>query len=139
MVTKELVDDFIACKTLAVVGVSSKGNKFSNTVYKALKTRGYRLFPVNTNTTEIDGETCYSRLQDLPEPVDGVLIFVRPENTLDVVKDAAAAGIKHIWIQQEAESQESLEYCRDNDLDVVYGHCILMFAEPVGFFHKIHL
>ena len=79
MVTKQLIDDFIAQKTLAVIGVSGTGKKFSNTVYRELESKGYRLFPVNNNVDTVGGETCYSRVEDIPETVDAALIFVKPE------------------------------------------------------------
>lgn len=51
---------------------------------------------------------------------------------------AVAAGIAHLWIQQGAESKEALAFCKKQNLSAVSDHCILMFADPVGSFHKVH-
>lgn len=132
------VKNFLAQKTLAVVGLSRSGDAFSNMVYKDLKSKGYRLFAVNPNAESIQGEKCYPNLSALPEKVGGVLLFTQPAVTEQVVKDAAAAGIRNIWIQQGAESAGALQFCEQNQLAAVSGHCIMMFAEPVAFLHRPH-
>ena len=55
-----------------------------------------------------------------------------------MVREVAEAGIKHLWIQQGAESDAAIEYCREHEINVVHGECILMFAEPVGSIHRFH-
>lgn len=131
------ITKFLSQKTLAVVGVSRSQKKFSYTLYKGLKAKGYGLFAVNPNTDRIDGESCYSNLQSLPQKVNGVVIVVPPNQTEKVVKDAAAVGINHIWIQQGAESEEAIDFCKKNGINVIHNQCILMFAEP-SFLHKCH-
>jgi predicted CoA-binding protein len=138
MTTKAMVDDFLAQRTLAVVGVSRKAEKFGNMVYRELKAKGYRVFPVNSHAEEIAGERCYPSLSALPEPVGGVVIVVPPAETERVVQDAAAAQIRRIWMQQGAESDAALRFCADNGMSVVSGECIMMFAPPVGFGHGLH-
>ena len=79
----------------------------------------------------------YPRLSALPEKVDSLLVVVPPAQALDVVRDAAAAGIRHVWLQQGAESPLVLDACRELGLDVVSGECVLMYAAPTGV-HKLH-
>ena len=138
MNTKEEIQGFLAQKTLAVAGMSRDEKSFSANVSKELKAKGYRLLPVNPNAKEIGGEPCYPGLSALPEKVGGVLVFTRPEHTEQIVRDAVAAGIGHVWIQQGAQSVAALAVCRDKGLSAVSGKCILMFAEPVGSFHSVH-
>lgn len=138
MTTKAAVDDFISQKTLAVVGVSKKKGKFGSTVYRELKAKGYRVFPVNPKIDDFEGDKCYSSLKELPEVPGGAVIVVSPKATENVVRDAAAAGISRIWIQQGAESQEAVVACKEKDISVIHSHCILMFAEPTGFPHRVH-
>ncbi len=138
MTIKAAVADFTAQKKLAVVGVSRKGRKFGNMAFKELKKQGYQLFPVNPNAETIEGGPCYPSLSALPEPVDGVLVVVPPGETEKVVREAAAAGIKRVWMQQGAESPEAIRFCRENGIEVVHGECILMFTEPSAFFHRAH-
>lgn len=138
MATKAEVDDFISQKTLAVVGVSKKKGKFGSTVYRELKSKGYRVFPVNPNVDDFEGEKCYHSLKELPEGAEGAVVVVSPKVAKEVVRDAAAAGIRRIWLQQGAESQEAIALCKEHGINVIHNHCILMFAEPTGFPHKIH-
>ena len=100
MTSKSTVDDFLAQRTLAVVGVSRDPKAFANGAYKELKEKGYRLLPVNPHMETFDGERCYPNLKALPEPPGGALIMVAPAQAEGVVQDAAAAGIKRVWMQQ---------------------------------------
>jgi uncharacterized protein len=132
------VDEFVNQKTLAVVGVSGNSKKFGNWAYRELKAKGYRIFPINRNLDSIDGSECYPNLHALPEKVDGVLIVVPPKETEQVVREADALSIKRIWMQQGSESDEAIEYCHKNGISEVHGECILMFAEPVCSYHRLH-
>ncbi|WP_084295479.1 CoA-binding protein [Desulfitibacter alkalitolerans] len=138
MSSKSIVVDFISQQSLAVVGVSSTGKKFSNRVYKDLKAKGYNVYPVNPKADEIDGNKCYKSIEELPQSVDSLLILLPPKQTEKVVKEAVAAGIKRIWMQQGAETKEAIDYCRENNVKVIHNECILMFVEPVTFPHNFH-
>jgi predicted CoA-binding protein len=138
MIKRESIDSFLSCTKIAVVGVSRTGKKFGNNALKELKNKGYTVFPVNPNAIEIDGEKCFGSLEQLPEKVDGAVVVVPPGESLKVIKQAFSAGIKNIWLQQGAESTEAISFCNDNGMNVVYGQCILMFAEPAEFFHRAH-
>lgn len=138
MATKALVDDFLAQRVLAVVGVSRERQKFGNIAYRDLKAKGYRLFPINPNAQNVDGDRCYPNLAALPGPVDGVLIVVPPTETEQVVRDVAAARIRRVWMQPGAESEAAIRFCQQNGIDVVHNECILMFAKPTAFGHRAH-
>src|SRR5262249_35855186 len=130
--------DFVDQKTLAVVGVSRDSKKFGNLAYRELKTKGYRVFPVNPGMDTLDGDRCYANLESLPEKVDGVVIVVPPGQTEKVVHEVKAAGIKRVWMQQGAESDTAIQFCRSHGIQEVHGECILMFAPPVQSYHKVH-
>lgn len=138
MTTKSAVDGFLSQKTLVVFGVSRSGKKFGNMAAKELRAKGYRVIPVHPEADAVDGEKCYQSLKDVPGAVGGALIVVKPSETDKVVREVADAGVKHLWLQQGAESEEAIEFCEQNELNVVHGECILMFAEPVGSFHRFH-
>jgi len=138
MNTRQDIQDFAAQKMLAIVGMSRAPQSFSANAAKELRAKGYRLFAVNPNAPEIQGEKCYPSLAALPEKVGGALILTPPSATEQAVREAVAAGVTHLWIQQGAESKEALAFCKEQNLSAVSGHCILMFAEPVGSFHKVH-
>jgi predicted CoA-binding protein len=138
MTNKSIVDDFLSQRTLAVVGVSRDPKKFGAIVYRELKAKGYRVLPVNPKMETFDGDHCYPSLTALPERPGGALIIVPPSQTEAVVQDAAAAGIRRVWMQQGAESDAAVRFCQANGISEVHGECILMFAQPQGFGHKAH-
>ena len=138
MNTKKAVEEFLGHKHLAVVGVSRSGKDFSNLAYRELKKKGYRLMPVNPNADSLEGERCFHRLSDIPDKPEGALVLTNSLQTEGVVRDAAEAGIRSLWIQQGCESAGALELARQKGLAVVSGDCILMFAEPVASFHRFH-
>ncbi|MDF2557250.1 MAG: CoA-binding protein [Bacillales bacterium] len=131
------VTKFLDQKSLAVVGVSRSGKKFSNILYKNLKSKGYQLFAVNPNTSSIGEEPCYADIQSIPQKVNGVVIVVKPNQTEQIVKEAFTAGIEHVWIQQGAQSTAAIEFCKSKGMNVIHHHCILMFADPTSL-HKCH-
>ena len=138
MTSKAAVDDFVAQRTLAVVGVSRSGKKFGNTIYRELKAKGYRLFAVHPRAAQVEGDRAYPSLKALPEAVGGVIVCVPPAQAAQVVRDAAAAGIRRVWLQQGAESEEAVRFCREQGLGIVAGECIMMFTEPAAFYHRMH-
>lgn len=138
MVTASAIEDFVSHNKIAVVGASRDTKKFGHMAYKTLKSKGYSPVPVNSNTDQILGDKCYPDLKSLPEKVDGVVVVVPPEKTEAVVKEAIENGIKRIWLQQGAESDQAIKYCTDHGVEVIHGQCIMMFAKPISFPHSFH-
>ena len=137
MKSKGSIDAFLAEPAIAVVGVSRSGKGFGNAAVRELRRKGYRIHPVNPQADLVDGERCYRSLAELPEPVGAVLVVVPPEQALTVVREAARAGIRRVWLQQGAESPLVTLACDELGLDVIAGECILMFAKPTGV-HNAH-
>lgn len=123
---------------MAVVGMSRSGKKFGNMASKELKEKGYEIFPVHPEATEIDGMTCYPDLQSLSGKVDGVWISIPPKNVAPVLEEAAQIGLKNIWLQQGAWSAEVQQTIDKLQLPVVTKKCIMMYAPPVKSVHKFH-
>ena len=132
------IQQFVSGKTMAVVGVSASGKGFGSYAYAELKKRGFRVLPVHPVATSILGDPCWPSLSALPEKVERVLVVVKPGLAEGVVREAAAAGIRHVWLQQGAESPAAASLAASEGLSLVQGQCILMFTEPVGSFHKVH-
>jgi uncharacterized protein len=132
------IQNFVKHKRIAVVGVSRKGNKFGNTIATELKGRGYQVSIVHPEAQEIGGEPCHPNLAALKGKVDSVLICVPPKSSTQVVQEAVDAGIKNIWLQQGAQSTESIALAKKLGVTPVEGKCILMYAEPVQSFHSFH-
>lgn len=139
MATRQEIDDFLAQRSLALVGVSRGGKKFGNAILRDLTKAGYRVYPIHPEATELDGVRAYPSFAALPEAVGGVITVIPPARTEVVVRDAAAHGIKRVWMQQGAESVEAIRFCQEQGMTVVHGQCILMYPKPAtSWFHGAH-
>jgi hypothetical protein len=140
--TRRQIDDFLALKRIAVVGVSRNPKELSSTIWQELRQRRYEAIPVNPNTDLIDGQRSYARIQDIQPPVDGVLIMTAPSVTDSVVRDCAAAGVKHVWMHRGmgrgSVSASAVQFCESNGMDVVEGFCPYMFLPATPLFHGLH-
>lgn len=135
--THHAVDAFLAQPSFALVGVSRTGEKFGNTILRTLTSKGLRVYPLHPVLDSVDGIRCYRHFADMPQPVGGVIVCVAPAEAVSVVRDAAEAGIRHVWLQQGAETPYAANLCIELGLNAVMGECILMFANPTGV-HKLH-
>src|SRR5438874_8359375 len=87
-------------KTIAVVGLSNSPLRPSHGVAAYMQTQGYRIIPVNPAIDEALGERAYARLEDVPEKIDIVNIFRRPEYVEEIVDSAIQLKIPAIWMQE---------------------------------------
>ena len=138
MTTRSSVQDFLSQPVLAVVGASRDPRKFGNSIYRELKAKGHHVLPVNPHAETVDGDPCYPNLAALPEKPGGIIVVVPPAETEKIVREASAAKITRVWLQRGSESPDAIAYCAANGIQVISGECILMFAEPAAFYHKIH-
>lgn len=111
-------------KTIAVVGLSNKPDRPSNEIASYLQEHGYRIIPVNPTIKEALGEKAYPSLKDIPESIDVVQIFRRPEEVPAVVEDAIAIGAKVVWMQPGAENEEAAAKAEAAGLKAVVGACM---------------
>ncbi|HYH28219.1 MAG TPA: CoA-binding protein [Actinomycetota bacterium] len=111
-------------KTIAVVGLSSKEHRESNSVAKYLQRSGYRIIPVNPKEQEVLGEKAYASLKDVPEDIDIVDVFRRAEQTPDVAREAAEVGAKVLWLQLGIANDEARRIAEEAGMDVVMDSCI---------------
>ena len=112
-------------KTIAVVGLSSRRSRPSYGVSEYMQSRGYRIIPVNPNETEVLGEKAFASLEEIPERVDIVDIFRRPECVSEIVDAAIRIGAKGIWMQEGVVNPEAAGKARAAGLEVVMDRCIL--------------
>ncbi len=110
-------------KKIAVVGISDKPYRDSHIVAKFMKDHGYTIYPVNPRLTEVLGEKCYPSLKDIPEPVELVDIFRRPEFVMPIVEEAIEIGAKAIWMQLTVVNPEAAQKALEAGLEVVMDHC----------------
>lgn len=133
MISRAKVDEFMAQKKLALVRASRKTRVSGFLIDKELEARGY-----SVSVVYLDEDAPGSKLKDLKEPVGGVIIAVPADLCQKAVSQAVDAKIQRIWIQKDSASKEALQLCEQKGISVVYGECIMMFAEPVKSFHAFH-
>ena len=114
-----------SARTIAVVGLSSNSMRPSNGVAEYMQRSGYRIIPVNPNESEVFGEKSYARLEDVPEPIDIVNIFRRPQFVPDIVESAIKIGAKAVWMQEGVIHDAAAARAGKAGLDVVMDRCIL--------------
>jgi len=112
-------------ETIAVVGLSSRRHRPSYGVAQYLQAAGYRIIPVNPNETEILGEKCYARLEDVPAHVEIVDVFRRSEFAAEIVESAIRIGGRGVWMQEGVIHAEAAERARSAGLFVIMNTCIL--------------
>lgn len=111
-------------RTIAVVGLSPDERRDSNSVSRYMQAAGYRIIPVNPEVGEVLGEKSYPTVASIPERVDIVNVYRRPENVPPVVDDAIAAGAKVLWLQTGIWHEAAAAKARTAGLEVVQDRCI---------------
>ena len=137
MISQASIDRFLAQRSMAIAGVSRSGKKFGNMAFKTLQQKGYTLYPLHRDVQEIAGTKCYQALADLPAEVEDLLLVIPATQSESLLKTVPASGIKRVWMQQGAESDQAIRYCAENDIPLIHGTCILMHAQPTGI-HRFH-
>lgn len=115
----------LAMRRWAVVGASPKVGRASNQIVRELHERGYTVRPVRPATDEILGLKCYPSLEAIGEPVDVVDLVVNPSVGIKTMEQVHALGIKHVWLQPGAESDEIHAFAREHDIEAVEA-CVLV-------------
>ncbi len=120
----EIRDILRQAHIIAVVGMSDAIDRDSNGVARFLQRQGYRIIPVNPKLTSILGEQCYASLRDIPEHVDIVDIFRRPEFLPEIIEDAIAIGADVVWGQLGVSNEQAAARAQTDGLKVVMDRCI---------------
>ncbi len=138
----EIIEEFLAQKRIAMVGLSRDPHSFSVSLFEELCRRGYDMIPVNPNLPNVQGRRCFARLQDIQPPVDTALLMTSPAITDAVVADCAAAGIRRVWMYRAAGkgavSPRAIAFCQEHGIQVVPGQCPFMFLPKAGGVHRLH-
>ncbi|MEW6271278.1 MAG: CoA-binding protein [Thermodesulfobacteriota bacterium] len=120
----DVIRDILASpRTVAVVGCSSDPSRDSHRIARLLQQRGHRVIPVNPNETGVLGERCYPSLRDVPEPVEMVDVFRRPEFVAGVVDEAIAVRANVLWLQLGVIDVAAALRARAAGMTVVMDRC----------------
>jgi len=110
-------------RTFAVVGCSPDPDRDSHRIAALLKAKGHRVIPVNPTCQEILGERCYASVRDIPEPVEMVDVFRRPEFVDQIADESIAIGAKILWLQLDVIHEPAARKAQAAGLTVVMDRC----------------
>lgn len=119
-------------KTIAVVGLSPRPWRPSNSVSHYMRRYGYRIIPVNPGHDKIMGLKAYPSLSAIPEPVGIVDVFRRAEHTLQVAEEAVAIGARAFWLQLGIVNDAALQVAVEGGLLAVQDRCIKIEHARLG-------
>ena len=111
-------------RTLAVVGLSPNPARPSHRVSRAMQGFGYRIVPVRPAVDQVLGERAYARLEDLPEPVDLVVVFRAPQHVAPVVDGCIAQGFPRLWLQDGVVNPGEARRAQEAGIQVVMDRCV---------------
>lgn len=111
-------------KTIAVIGLSDKPERYSYRVSSYMKSQGYKVIPVNPNISRWQGEKSYPDLKSVPGPIDVVDIFRRSEFVPGIVDEAISARAKAVWMQVGVVNENAAEKAENAGLLVVMNRCM---------------
>tara|TARA_Y100001934_G_C12316763_1_gene757912 strand:- start:1199 stop:1603 length:405 start_codon:yes stop_codon:yes gene_type:complete len=120
------IDAFLAGEVFAVAGASIQRHKYGNKCLRCYMQNDRRVYPINPSESEVEGLKAYANLASLPESVHGLSVITPPEVTEQIVEQAHALGIKHIWLQPGAESPAAISFCQENKLNLIAGGACLL-------------
>ena len=111
-------------RSIAVVGISANWYRPSYFAAKYMQDHGYRIFPVNPNYTEVLGRKCYPTIAAIPEAIDIVDCFRKPDEMVPLAREAVAKRAKVLWMQLGIRNEEAAEIASEAGLEVVMNHCV---------------
>ena len=117
----ERIQAFLAAGSFAVVGASTDRSKYGNKVLRCFQQNGLKVHPINPKASEVEGLEAYPSLAALPEPVTAISVITPPTVTERVVREAHTAGVKHVWMQPGAESDEAIRTAGSLGMNVIAG------------------
>lgn len=131
-----VIQRVLTMQRIAIVGLSGNELRASNFVGRYLLRNGYDVIPVNPREETILGRTSYASLADIPDPVDTVDVFRKPDAVPEIARDAVAIGAKCLWLQYNVISEDSARIAIAGGLDVVMDRC--MKVEHARYLGRMH-
>ena len=118
--------------SLAIVGATDHPTKYGGIIYRDMKRKGFPVFAVNPYRNTVDGDPCWTKVSDLPEKPTVVVLVVPANRGIGVVQDAAAAGVRNIWVQPGALSNELQDVLEAGDFDWLAEACVMVRARTAA-------
>jgi predicted CoA-binding protein len=140
--SRATIDDFLAQRRLAVIGVSQQKNDFTRVLFREFLQRDYDAVPVHPTATEIEGRPAFANIAKVQPAVDAALILVPAPGSLRVVQECIDSGVGRLWLYKAvttgAFSREAVDLCDRSGVAVVAGECPFMFFPRPGSIHAVH-
>ena len=121
-------------KSVAIIGASPHRSKFGNKAVRAYKDKGWRVYPVNLESDEIEGLPTYGDIRDIPDHVERVALYVRPAEVDKLIDDITATKPHEIFFNPGTESQEAMKKAREAGVEVIADCAIVAIgASPSSY------
>jgi len=133
------IEEFLACRRIAVAGVSRDPGQPANAMFRRLRSTGHDVVPINPRASDVEGVPCYPDLSSVPGGVDGLLIAAPPAAALDLVRQSVSRGVRYVWfhrsIGEGSVSHDAVREAEAAGLRPIVGGCPMMYCGPVDPFH----
>ena len=117
-------DIFSMCKSIAIIGLSPDPTKDSHKVARCLQEHGFKIFPVYPKEEQILGEKVYRSLLEIPERVDMVDMFRKPEIADSLIEEVLKRGdVKVFWLQLGIVNNHACAKAQEKGLIAVQNRC----------------
>ena len=123
---ENLVKDFLRQKRFVVAGSFRNETKYAHKILRSLLKKGYEVYPVNPRLSYVEGVKCYKSVKDIPCDIDVINVVTPPSVTETIIKECLEKSIKRVWLQPGAENEAAIKFCRDNNIDVIHGLCVML-------------
>lgn len=125
----DIIESFLERGPYAVVGASTNRSKYGNRVLRSYQQRGWEVYAVNPNATEVEGLKAYPDLRSLPEVPRAISIITPPRITEKVMEEAVQLGVRFAWMQPGAESPAAVQTGENGGMELIAdGSCFLVVA-----------
>ena len=131
-------EQFFQLSSYAVVG-HSELKPFPRLTYRNLRKAGKQVYPVDlSGAAKVEGDDAFKSLADLPGEVEGVIVELPSDQTMDVVQQVAKLGVKDLWLHMKSDTPEVLSFCEAEGIRVRHGTCAVMYTQQGASYHSIH-
>ena len=141
-ITKKNLDDFLAVKRIAVIGMSRNKMDYSRMLMNEFSKGGYEIIPVNPAADEIAGVKAYKNIKDIKPKPERVIMLLPADKTEQGMIDVAEAGIKDVWmhnhVMKGVQNTKAIYQAEKNGMNLITGFCPMMFMKSSMGLHKFH-
>ncbi len=134
---EKLIQEFLANKKLAVIGVSRNNKKWGNEMLRLFIKNNYEVYPVSNNAEQAEGIQCFKNAGELPSDVRNLIISIPKPATQKLLESIEKDRFDIIWFVYGSQNKEILDLAIQKNIRVIYGYCPMMFLNRTGL-HKFH-